>query len=205
MRPIGLVAAAAAGLIAPLAIAMPALAGTESPVLSGMSSIVDGDNGPDNGDDKGDNGDNGPDNGYNGDDNGNYNGDDNGNHHGDDNGNHHGDDNGDNHGDDRDDNGDDYDGPYLSAYSAGSKASGDVSFIVDVDDAGPFDTYELESPGLEAGCDSTNISGATAESDRFGDLNVSGEADNCIPGKYKIAVFQTGGQEETYYVDVHVD
>ena len=68
MRSIGLVAAAAAGLIVPLAIALPALAGSDSPAPGGVSSVADGGDGPDNGD-------NGDHNGDNGDDNGDHNGD----------------------------------------------------------------------------------------------------------------------------------
>lgn len=197
MRPIGLVAAAAAGIIAPLAIAMPALAGTQSPVLGEVGSIVglsDGD-GPDNRDDNGDNRD------------------DNGDNHGDNRDNH--DDNRDNHGDrgDRyDDNGDRYDDhgrwddsdPHVKVYATGSRASGDVSFLLDISNLGPFDDYVLNSPALDAGCSGDDISGSIAESDRFGHLNVAGEAFNCIPGKYKIAVSQTGDAERTYYADVKV-
>lgn len=202
MRPIGLVAAAAAGIITPLAIAMPALASTQSPVLGGVASIVDGNNGPDNGDNGDDNGDNHGDNGDN---------------HGDNRDNH--DNRGDNHDNNRDDNGDRYDDngdryddhgrwddsdPHVKVYATGSRASGDVSFLLDISNVGPFDDYVLNSPALDAGCSGDDISGSIAESDRFGHLNVAGEAFNCIPGKYKIAVSQTGDAERTYYADVKV-
>lgn len=43
MRHMGYVAAAAAGMIAPLAIALPAFASTQSPVLTGVSSVLQND------------------------------------------------------------------------------------------------------------------------------------------------------------------
>jgi hypothetical protein len=196
MRPIGYVAAAAAGLIAPIAFALPAMAGTQSPILSGVSSIVgdvDGEDGPDNGPDNGDNHD------------------DNGDNH-DDNGDNH-DDNGDNH-DDNGDNGDRYDDndgrwddsdPDVKAYSSGSEASGNIAIIMDAFDLDPLDSFVLSSPALNAGCSANNISGAVVRSDRFGHAVASGRAINCIPGTYKIAISQTGGGEETYYGDLTVD
>lgn len=175
MRPIGYVAATAAGLIAPIALALPAIAGTQSHLpgsIGGIVKSVDGyddpGNGPDNGYDNGDG--NGPDNGYNGPDN-NY-------------------DNGDN--------------PDVGIFSSGSAATGNVSLVVSLDNGGPYNEYVLTSPSMEAGCEANNVTGALAETDRFGHLNVTGEAKNCIPGNYLVTVAQTGGAEETYYDTVTI-
>lgn len=181
MRPIGYVAAAAAGLIAPIAFALPSLAGTQSPILSGVSSMVgnvDGEDGPDKGPENGP--ENVPDNGP---------------------------DNGENHGDRYDDHDGRWDGsdPDVKVFSSGSKASGNVAIVVDVFDLSPLDNFVLNSPALNAGCAGNNISGAVVGSDRFGHSVVSGQANNCIPGTYKIAISQTGGGEETYYGDLTVD
>ncbi|MGH3906814.1 MAG: hypothetical protein ACRDTE_21925, partial [Pseudonocardiaceae bacterium] len=92
----------------------------------------------------------------------------------------------------------------LSVHASGSEATGDVSLIVDIDDADPFDTYVLDSPSLDAGCFGDDLTGSTAETDRFGHLDVSADANNCIPGEYKIAAYQPGGGEETYYGHVKI-
>lgn len=160
MRPIGLVAAAAAGLIAPLAIAMPALAGTESPVLSGMTKIVDGGGGPDNGPDNGDhNGDNGPDNGPN-------NGD-------------HGPGNGDNGPGDGD--------SYVHVSSA-QNSRGDTQIIVEADNFSPLsDNLSVSSASLENACEG-RVSFDSGSTDRYGIALLNAHASECVPGDYRITV-----------------
>ncbi|MGH3911556.1 MAG: hypothetical protein ACRDRM_12070, partial [Pseudonocardiaceae bacterium] len=165
MRTIGLVAAAAAGMIAPLAIAMPALAGTEAPLLAGVSSVIDGNNGPDNGDD---------------------NLDDNGDDNFDDNGPHNGPDNGD---DNFDDNrfGDDNDDADVNLRAA-QNSLGDVSILVEADDFTPrTGGLEVSSASLENACVG-DVSFNEASTDRYGTALFTVDADDCVPGDYRITV-----------------
>jgi len=182
MRSMGYAAAVAAGLIVPLAFVLPTSAGAQSLALSGVSHFVGSTEGDDN-DDNGD--DNRDDNGY---ESGNRS--------------------------DRDDDGNDRENwpgdsgnwndsrPDVTVYGAGLTTSGDVAFVVRVSDAGAFDTVTLSSPALDAGCALNNVTGATAQADRFGNLIFSAQAVSCIPGNYKIAV--TEPAEETYYGDVTI-
>lgn len=175
MRSMGYAAAVAAGLIVPLAFILPASAGAQSLALSGVSHFVG------SSDDDDDNG----------------------------------------NGSDSDDSGDDETddesvpesadrGPYsggdsqpdVTVYGAGLSSSGDVAFVVRVSDAGPFDVVTLSSAALDTGCALNNLTGASSQADRFGNVIFSGQAISCIPGNYKIAV--TEPAEETYYGDVTV-
>ncbi|MGQ0775260.1 MAG: hypothetical protein ACT4NY_12700 [Pseudonocardiales bacterium] len=194
MRSMGYAAAVAAGLIVPLAFVLPSSAGAQSLAFSGVSHFVGSFEGDDN------------------DDNGDANGYDDGNRDRDTDRDR---DRGD--GLDRDDNGNDRNDredwpedsgnwndsqPDVTVYGAGLTTSGDVAFVVRVSDAGAFDTVTLNSPALDTGCALNNVTGATAQADRFGNLIFSAQAVSCIPGNYKIAV--TESAEETYYGDVTI-
>lgn len=189
MRPIGYVAAAAAGMIAPIAFALPAMAATQSPLLAGASVVDSADDNPHHHDDNNDdNNDNNNDNNNNNDDYNDLDDDvfnDN----------------------DLDDLLDDVDEDILEngdvdAVASGSIASGDYAILLEASDLGAFDEFEVSSPGLDAACESENIIGAVVESDRFGHIDVAGTVENCIPGTYVIAVSQTGDQEDTVYGEV---
>lgn len=178
MRSMGYAAAVAAGLIVPLAFILPASAGAQSLALSGVSHFVgssDSDDDDENGSDS--------------------------------------DDNESNESDEADDESvpESADrGPYggidsqpdVTVYGAGLSSSGDVAFVVRVSDVGAFDVVTLSSPALDTGCALNNLTGASSQADRFGNVIFSGQAISCIPGNYKIAV--TEAAEETYYGDVTV-
>lgn len=175
MRSMGYAAAVAAGLIVPLAFVLPTSVGAQTLALNGVSHFVGNLEGDDN--DDGDWSDYDDD--YdNGDDNDRDNGPD-------------------HHDDDRDDS-----DPELTVYVAGLTSSGDVAFVVRASDVGAFDDVTLESPGLDTGCASNDLSGATEQADRFGDVVFSVEATECIPGDYKIAL--TEDKEEAYFDDVTI-
>ncbi|MGH3937499.1 MAG: hypothetical protein ACRDTG_02520 [Pseudonocardiaceae bacterium] len=90
----------------------------------------------------------------------------------------------------------------VTVYGAGLSSSGDTAFVVRASDVGAFDIVTLSSPALDTGCVANNLTGATAQADRFGNVIFSAQAAGCIPGTYKIAVTEPG--EQTYYGDVAI-
>lgn len=190
MRRMGYVAAAAAGMIAPLAIALPAFAATQSPILagvSGVSSVLQNDwnddgNGEGNGEGYGADSTNrgaSPDRG------GTLDGSD-----GLDDGNGVDQDGGLNNGNNLND--DELRGnnleERLKVNAAESTATGDVSILVAGTDFPDYEDVVLSSPSLVDNCESTDLEDITAQTDRYGQFNLAVSASQCEVGTYQIIV-----------------
>ncbi|MGH3911852.1 MAG: hypothetical protein ACRDTC_00350 [Pseudonocardiaceae bacterium] len=166
MRRTGYVAAAAAGMIVPLAIALPAFASAPSPAFAGVSSILQNDGDGD------------------WDDNGYYDGNGDGidDDHNDDNGH----DNGDN--DPYDDLDEIEENADLDVEASASTVTGDVSIVVSGDDYPDFEDIIVTSPSLVDNCESTDLDSVNAETDRYGEFNLALSATECEVGTYQIIV-----------------
>jgi hypothetical protein len=209
----GYLAAAAAGMIAPVAIALPAFASPQSPLLAAGASSILQNNWDDGGDDGGgDGGGNGggvntdPNLGGDGDGDGDG-GDGDGDQGNGDQGN--GDQgNGDQGSVGRGDGGQ---GPILRgnpniwAAAATAPAAGNASFLIQGNNLASFVPVTISSPGLEAAClGGTTFDEGAQSADRYGYFAQATEGLNCAPGKYTITVAEQSSPFNTYTAQVTV-
>lgn len=165
MRRMSYVAAAAAGAIVPLAIALPAVAGTQSPVLTGVSSIMHDDWDEDDGD------------------------------HGfiDENGDGI-DDDFDDLNDDDDDTIDDpneedeYGNQRIDVEVAETTSTGDVSILISGENYPDFEDVVITSPSLVDNCATTDLDAVTTSTDRYGDFNLAVSGEECEVGVYQVII-----------------
>ncbi|WP_141996550.1 hypothetical protein [Amycolatopsis cihanbeyliensis] len=108
--------------------------------------------------------------------------------------------------DERDGDVSEFDEGYVTVYASDADRGGNVSFIVEGRDLPSLMEVTLSSAGLDAACVGGNsLDGQTVQADLSGDFNVGATGTTCIDGTYRADVTEQSTPYETFSADVTIE